>query len=348
MCDSLTKHVKLLNLMLVTLDVASGVKCSTPPNVDNSRWDGCEMSYKSNCTLLCHKGYHVEGIKTITCQANRQWTTPGNCVVNLCQTLGTANGLWQYSSSTTGKLKCRSGYKVEGNKAIDCQENGQWTIPGRCVELDCKTPQTVVNGEWRFCNQRTCHLNCKKGFKLEGREIINCQDDETWSSPGQCEELGCKTPPTVVNGVWALCNQSTCHLNCRRGYKLKGSEIIKCQDNETWTLPGRCIETKCKTPQTLENGKWRFCNGTTCHLKCRRGYKVEGNAIIKCQDNEEWSLPGRCIDAMAENGCIEGWFGPNCYYNIDTGSIRIPDVDRGRGDPQSVIAVGMSVEGNGP
>ncbi|XP_059168184.1 uncharacterized protein LOC131950152 [Physella acuta] len=74
-------------------------------------------------------------------------------------------------------------------------------------------------------------------------------------------------------------------------------------------------EKRCSAAPNITKGAWHNCQNelrSVCTLVCEDGYEVKGNDNITCQANQEWTMPGVC--STLENGCIEGWFGPGCYY----------------------------------
>ncbi|XP_059156743.1 uncharacterized protein LOC131941486 [Physella acuta] len=131
----------------------------------------------------------------------------------------------------------------------------------------------------------------------------------------KCSGLRCGDAPVVQFGSWMQCSHhinSVCMLECERGYSVEGNETITCQGDATWTAPGVCTILKCSSAVQVPNGKWIFCKHRECQLKCNKGFTLEGNTQITCQDNLQWTAPGRCIHTS--NSCDKPWYGPNCYY----------------------------------
>ena len=64
------------------------------------------------------------------------WTTPGSCVQSVvtCESSPSiSNGVVLPGGNQVGstrQVQCNSGY--EGNFAIHCSENGEWSIGGSC------------------------------------------------------------------------------------------------------------------------------------------------------------------------------------------------------------------------
>ena len=51
-------------------------ECNNPPSLQNGVWNPTSGSYNcgSTVTYQCNPGYNLQGLRTITCNQNRQWS----------------------------------------------------------------------------------------------------------------------------------------------------------------------------------------------------------------------------------------------------------------------------------
>ncbi|XP_059156742.1 uncharacterized protein LOC131941485 [Physella acuta] len=196
-----------------------------------------------------------------------------------------------------------------------------WTIKAvaaQQVRIHIRKQQLIicefqVFGDYE-CGGQRYGLECEKMCKCSGRcapSTGSCLNGTDYSK----NRLRCGDVPVVLYGSWMQCSHhvnSVCMLVCDRGYSVEGNETITCQGDATWTAPGVCTILKCSSAALVPHGKWIFCRHRECQLKCNKGFTLEGNTHITCQDNLQWTAPGRCIHTS--NSCDEPWYGPNCYY----------------------------------
>ncbi|XP_059142336.1 sushi, von Willebrand factor type A, EGF and pentraxin domain-containing protein 1-like isoform X2 [Physella acuta] len=91
---------------------------------------------------------------------------------------------------------------------------------------------------------------------------------------------------------------SQCYYSCDTGYRLVGSSMAECQENEYWSQSKpSCTLVVCGSPPSVSYGNF-YCNsysyGITCSLSCSYGYY--GSSKITCQANGYWSSAGSCRD----------------------------------------------------
>ncbi|XP_059154843.1 uncharacterized protein LOC131940231 [Physella acuta] len=53
--------------------------CDPPPIITNGHWSACSHEFEGVCLMLCNTGYKAQGKRTISCQANKLWTSHGRC-----------------------------------------------------------------------------------------------------------------------------------------------------------------------------------------------------------------------------------------------------------------------------
>ena len=113
--------------------------CTLLPMISNGMVSSGFTNPGSRRQIYCSNGYTLVGPSSITCSAiGGHWSTPGRCEPVRCQSLpNVRNGAVSSGSSTLGsnrQIFCHRGYTLEGSNTITCSVNGQWSVPGRCVQ----------------------------------------------------------------------------------------------------------------------------------------------------------------------------------------------------------------------
>ncbi|KAL1251230.1 hypothetical protein QQF64_019026 [Cirrhinus molitorella] len=182
------------------------------------------IRYGHRLTFSCvGQGLMIKGQKEITCQSNGEWSSPfPKCVEATCShqwntTLEDLNieGL----PETGGPIKpghkitfscIGEGLKINGQREITCQSDGQWSSPfPKCEEAKCVADLTAnmrLDGHMQSkVSVRPGHmltLSCVgRGFRLKGQSKITCLPNGEWSSLfPKCEvSEKCEKPPQVSN-----------------------------------------------------------------------------------------------------------------------------------------------------
>ena len=114
-----------------------------------------------------------------------------------------------YVNSTTYlnseiNYSCGTGYKLIGNKARKCSEDGRWSgIKPKCEEIRCFPPEipknssVVYNGNDRsfsdsFKVGSTVQYRCSQGHIVQGHSLRACETSGHWTeAPPICV---CKCP----------------------------------------------------------------------------------------------------------------------------------------------------------
>lgn len=154
-------------------------------------------------------------------------------------------------------------------------------------------------------------FECPMGYRLEGASGITCQYNGKWSaSVPHCEEIECPAIDIADNPLLTLIEHNNTYggkvvFTCMWGYKLSGSQSIKCEGNGRWngTIP-TCLEITCPIPETPRSGRiieqTRYSNkkryraqiykvGALVRFACLPGHQLIGEASIICTENGTWS-----------------------------------------------------------
>ncbi|XP_072548129.1 seizure protein 6 homolog isoform X2 [Salminus brasiliensis] len=162
---------------------------------------------------------------------------------------------------------------------------------------------------------------CYPGFEVVGTEMLMCQWDLTWSGDlPTCERvLSCPDPGTVEHSRRVMSGPrlivgSTVQYICNKGYSLSGNSLLSCYHHDStgpkWSekLP-KCIPDAyepCRNPGTPAFGvqvseKQFYQAGETLRFSCLSGYKLFGEATIRCVPSHpsKWSHPPPVCRAAA-------------------------------------------------
>ena len=301
------------------------INCSDEfPNVENGQIQRVRVEILNEdaqisgtrLPVICQNGYELNGPAFVRCESNGQWSQPGTCNPKDCGPLpflnfGTyANGNTIYGSRRA--VLCDDGYKLRAGTdgEIECQGDGAWSQPGRCVPVDCGQPPDIENG--RISNGPTTfpasrNVRCNPGFELAPGAIsqILCLGNGSWTDPGRCQPerpRNCGNIPVIGNGTFSMGSSeigSKRTLLCDNGYNPSGITFIECLRDGTWSSVGRCDPVSCGPVPTVANGAFLpgpFSYRSVRTLECSPGYKIAIGTSdeITCHSDGTWSPPGFC------------------------------------------------------
>ncbi|XP_035669071.1 P-selectin-like [Branchiostoma floridae] len=174
--------------------------------------------YTDMITFTCDTGYQLNGVSTLTCQADGTWS--GNAPT--CTSSGTGSGIQcqALTAPTNGALNpsagpyvsqqevtftCNTGYQLSGSSTSRCRADGTWssavptcTLPQVSTSPASVSPPTVCSpicGVLASCvlTNGTARCVCNTGFKGDG---FTCSDvDECSTSPCTGPNEHCKNRP---------------------------------------------------------------------------------------------------------------------------------------------------------
>ncbi|XP_023598845.1 CUB and sushi domain-containing protein 1-like [Trichechus manatus latirostris] len=254
------------------------------------------------------------------------------------------NGSFTGNEFTLGSkliYECNEGFKLEASQQATavCQEDGLWSNKGKpptckpvtCPSLEAQLSEHVI---WRLVSGSLNEygaqvvLSCSPGYYLEGRRLVQCQANGTWSIaeerpscrvsdhflPDNNTDLYSSTAITCGhpgNPAHGFTNGSEFNLNdvvnftCNTGYLLQGASRAQCRSNGQWSssLP-TCRVVNCSDPGFVENairqGQQDFPEsfeyGMSIMYHCKKGFYLLGSSALTCMANGLWdrSLP-KCL-----------------------------------------------------
>ena len=131
------------------------------------------------------------------CLPSGQWSgEAASCRVKTCRQMSPpANGFVSCSSNnyavdTVCEFGCNYGYKLIGSRKRTCLPISLWAgLPAYCKPIKCPRlrkphygevyPSSCSTKKLRYGAQ--CAFACKKGFKLKGPSLRQCQGKGSWS-----------------------------------------------------------------------------------------------------------------------------------------------------------------------
>ncbi|KAM9468898.1 seizure protein 6 homolog isoform 2-T2 [Clarias gariepinus] len=166
------------------------------------------------------------------------------------------------------------------------------------------------------------NYQCYPGFEVVGTEMLMCQWDLTWSGDlPTCERvLSCPDPGMVEHSRRVMSGPrlivgSTVQYICNKGYTLSGNSLLSCYNRDStgpkWSeKPPKCISDtydSCRNPGIPAFGvqvseKQFYKAGEILHFSCQSGYKLIGEANIRCVHSRpaKWSHPPPVCKAALE------------------------------------------------
>nr|XP_032817255.1 CUB and sushi domain-containing protein 3-like isoform X3 [Petromyzon marinus] len=270
--------------------------------------------YRSQVLFACNPGYHLQGLKTITCEANGMWSWPSKqpqCEIISCGELPTPPNGNKVGTQTwfgsTAIFSCNSGYTLAGSPGRECLSTGLWSgVDASCIAGHCGVLEPIVNGQVvgeSYGYRDTVVYQCSPGFRLIGFSVRICQQDHNWSgnSPA-CVPISCGHPGSPVHGIahgGRFNLDDVVGFSCDVGFVIHGPESTQCLPSGQWSDPlPVCKVVNCTGPAHVENSYLEIKNknkmftyGTLVSYHCKPGYYLMGSSTLSCQPSGQWDKP---------------------------------------------------------
>ncbi|XP_022249823.1 protein lev-9-like [Limulus polyphemus] len=228
--------------------VNSNNQCGAPTDIKNGYKKGSVYEFPANVTYFCNMGYELEGISTIYCLPNGEWSNEAPvCNIIQCPDLQRPeHGAVSYSEKTyksTAEYTCDSGYQLHGEKERLCQADKEWSGDApTCEKTTCPFPN-IPGGEVIQITGGN-HGGAIVTFRCVGTESkdevrASCLDTGAWSkSPPECKVTYCPDPQKPHHGDVQYSEKiynSKAEYSCDDGYKLYGEKERYCQEDGKWS-----------------------------------------------------------------------------------------------------------------
>ncbi|XP_076380505.1 sushi, von Willebrand factor type A, EGF and pentraxin domain-containing protein 1 isoform X1 [Megalopta genalis] len=300
--------------------VCARKRCGFPGYFPRGRIHGKSYFFGNEIHYSCLSGYQLLGNPRRICNAEGKWTGVAPvCIGRTCKNLlAPEHGDIEYvreeyerddlSILQVGQqleFKCDTGYHLVGEKFLTCLESGLWDHERPTCEIyGCPSPKEIDHGYIIFTNSNNLHetstisldaktfnktiernyyfddivgYSCHAGYKFQRQHNLltefklRCTENGTWSGfVPDCVPLKCSWPGTIDNGKIFLKTQNDT------------VEFLKA------VVPNTTKEdTTLKENSDLED---QLVVGSEILIKCDTGYKLIGDNIGTCMNNEKWSL----------------------------------------------------------
>nr|XP_060499179.1 C4b-binding protein alpha chain [Panthera onca] len=313
--------------------------CGPPPNLFFASPINVlnQTSFNSGTILkyTCRPGYTRDPYKSqdVTCRY-KSWNYDEFCVKKRCKHPGELqNGQVIVKTDilfgSRIEFVCSTGYVLVGSATSHCeiQDRGvDWSDPlPQCIIAKCDPPPAISNGKHNggdedfYTYGSSVTYSCDPNFSLLGKASISCtvknKKTGVWSpSPPTCKKVTCPKPE-IQNGKIILgfgphyTYRDSMVFDCNRGFILKGSSLIHCEEDNNWDPPPpTCELNSCLGLPDIPHASWEMYNyqmptkqgvypiGAMLKYRCRDGYKptsAEPTNVI-CQENLTWTPHIEC------------------------------------------------------
>ncbi|KAM6949553.1 LOW QUALITY PROTEIN: sushi, von Willebrand factor type A, EGF and pentraxin domain-containing protein 1 [Aplochiton taeniatus] len=294
----------------------SPVQCPEPPLEENHLVLTSLDSESGTVDLSCEDGYVLHGARTLRCTPAQEWNdTFPVCKQVFCGPppevpFGDPSTAATSAPSYFGSVvtySCMDGFTLRKEGSVSCLANGQWSSPNpECVPVECPQPVEISNGivdVQGLMYLNTAVYSCKPGYSLAGNATVLCGESGLWiGGVPSCRPIECAAPIEVDNGKVVYTKLQFNHgvtYSCRRGYRLRGPETLKCRADGEWDeKPPVCVQISCSSPMPVANGFVEGLDhkfGSTIFYSCFPGFQLVGHNHLTCEEFGWSSTVPTCV-----------------------------------------------------
>ena len=230
------------------------VSCGRPSNINHGRLICSNFTYRSVAMFECSLGFDLVGQATITCTANRSWSSlPPVCMARHCPTPNNTNqhrsSSTNHTVSSTTTFQCDTGYESNNSLSVYCHYNQSWSsVFPTCTPVKC--PKPVQNPNVLLAiptpaefNGEQLNASCATGYTVKsGNATRHCLASGKWSgSDVVCQRVTCPSLVSPANGLLnstqGFTYEATVYFDCNTGYFLSGSQRrnLTCTSSAVWS-----------------------------------------------------------------------------------------------------------------
>ncbi|KAM6149501.1 CUB and sushi domain-containing protein 1 [Erethizon dorsatum] len=275
----------------------------------------------SKVRYFCKPGYRMVGHSNATCSRNPTGMYQWDSLTPVCQAVSCGipdspgNGSFTGNEFTLDSkviYECNEGFKLDASQQASavCREDGLWSNRGKppaCKPVPCPSIEAQLSEHvlWRLVSGSLNEygaqvlLSCSPGYYLEGRRLLQCQANGTWSLGDErprCKVISCGSlsfPPNGNKIGTLTVYGATAIFTCNTGYTLVGSHIRECLANGLWSgSETRCLAGHCGSPDPIVNGHISgdgFSYRDTVVYQCNPGFRLVGTSVRICLQDHKWS-----------------------------------------------------------
>ncbi|EZA50646.1 Sushi, von Willebrand factor type A, EGF and pentraxin domain-containing protein [Ooceraea biroi] len=244
------------------------VYCGPVPQIDNGFSIGStNVTYRGLATYQCYAGFAFPSgrpTEKISCLADGRWEKKPSCLASQCAPLPEAphsnitilNGGGR-SYGTIVRFECEPGYVRSGHPVILCMSNGTWSdeVP-TCSRATCPILPTIKNGfvvdigrDYFFGDE--ARVQCNRGYKLTGSNIIQCGPYQRFDNVPTCEDINeCASSQCDLASTECINNPGAFTCKCKSGF----APTMECRPIGDLGLINGGIPDESITVSSSENG----------------------------------------------------------------------------------------------
>lgn len=145
-------------------------------------------------------------------------------------------------------------YFTASSGTVDYDTYTDFVEEDNTPQLDYKDPNwchspSLTNGEVTCHSPRgraymstlgtRCEMKCDRGFRLVGRNSIQCLATRRWSGTAFCRKMRCHVLHLIPHGRYTCTHgfevDSRCDFICSPGYRIEGEHSRTCQHGGSWS-----------------------------------------------------------------------------------------------------------------
>lgn len=212
------------------------VYCGPVPQIDNGFSIGSSnVTYRGVAMYQCYAGFTFStgaSIEKIACLSDGNWEKKPSCLASQCPALPEVananmtllNGLGR-SYGTIVSYECATGYERIGHPVVICMSNGTWSeVVPKCMRKRCHVFPEIADGfivdptrEYSYGDE--ARVQCHKGYKLTGSNIIKCGENQDFSTAPTCEDINeCSAVQCDLSSTECMNTAGSFHCQCKKGF----------------------------------------------------------------------------------------------------------------------------------
>ncbi|KAF5895069.1 complement component receptor 1-like protein, partial [Clarias magur] len=318
--------------------------CGDPGDILHGMYDKPDgIVFGAIITAKCKDGYQLAGlVNTKKCGVKGWEGRNPVCEVVKCQPPPPINDgtsdqneqFYVYGEAVT--YSCKGGRDLIGHSVITCSSDGTFQPPPpQCLFVSCDSPEmsNAVRIEEKsppYKYKEFVRYQCKKGYKMEGSDLLTCTEKGWDSPPPQCAVISCSKPPAINNGVYTPQKESygyreSITYSCSQGFGLTGTGTILCGDSGTFETIPQCQEISCDSPSiknaVINGSSPPYKYDDSIQISCNEGYKIKGYDYLTCGEHGWNPYLSQCIEMTCDatkpnNAVIVGGEAPTYRYKM--------------------------------
>ncbi|KAK6617037.1 hypothetical protein RUM44_005394 [Polyplax serrata] len=281
-----TECMKGGNWSVTYIPKCQEVYCGPVPQIDNGFSIGStNVTYRGQAMYQCYAGFAFpsgQPIERVSCLSDGRWERLPTCLASQCpplpetphanQTILNGGGR---SYGTIVRIECEPGYIRSGHPVLLCMSNGTWSqnVP-TCTRAICPNFPTIRNGfvtdlsrDYYYGDEG--RVQCHRGYKLTGPNIIRCGVNQEFSDVPRCEDVNeCSASQCDLASTECINTAGGFHCKCRKGF----APNYECRPVGDLGLTNGGIPDESITVSNSETGHSKEASLTMVRLNNARGW----------------------------------------------------------------------------